>query len=863
MFGVSRYAEQVLNDGPNGLQYAAADARSFASYARAAWADADSLTLCLATNDDASSASWIEAIDTLHEAKLDLFVGYLAGHGIKRDSGHFHFCLHDADMESGSKRGMISGIDIDHAFARVGARTSILFLDCCHAEGIVAGTSFFRSLDGDHARLFLVSARSDQRAWEDDTIGHGLFSNAVTQGLADGSTLATTDGFVDVEDLFARVSENVAARAFSRKSGARQEPVRGGATAAPVRLPTASVTALADQISTYDALILGLRRWLQSVLLMAAAAAVVTDLSLQHLAIDADGDIVALSGLRLLDPFRRALPGGIVDTGFDADDIAPRDDVDVPGHDALRDGRLLANRLHGLDGWPAKLGPLLEPRAHASLSLLLSGELSVSAETFDSIFHPPPLEELAALVSLRTGETVDAAARNFDYDVPEESFDCAEDISLTFDFPHLNPGTAEFLKELDWRMAVAKDRSRALVTAGRLVAYRLDKGFRHDGTTGNVPNYDVRREFARFAGLSAGTAVSGFDANGWCTPTALLLAALGSEGDEAAAAERALVDFVRTFDPGNHGDSATPKIQVSLFLLAIIAQHRALERATIDGVAGFLREDELGLKGPSIFVQWLSTVAPFTPFPDMARAFLIESLTRPETEFEVRQVIAFEILCRHVRYLDETDRELLLNWRLENQDQFGTFDSFASGVAHLAPFMPEHEILSLIQDMSARTSATRAVVEPDETWRGDMIITTNDLPEWMAIARMAHIVDLPQGAKEELAAFAAVAPEGVPRTVALLAVAHHHDAVPSRDWPAFRRALGRNTAEASSRDLLIDAAATQLCVDPAPKRHSAFDELRALWERERTPFIRLGIGRTLQAATLCNFTRSADIDIRS
>ena len=390
LFGVSRYAAQVLNDGPNRLQYAADDVRSFASYARAAWADADSLTLRLATEDGASSASWTEAIGALHEARLDLFIGYLAGHGVKRDSDHFQFCLHDADIEDGSQQGIISGADIDHAFARVGARTSILFLDCCHAEGIVAGTSYFRSLNGDRARLFLVSARSDQRAWEDDSIGHGLFSNAVTQGLADGSTIAAPDGFVDVEVLFARVSENVAARAFSRKSGARQEPIRGGVMSAPVRLPTASVTALEDQISTYDALSLSLRRWLQSVLLIAVAAAVVTDLSFQHLAVDADGDIVARSGIRLLDPFRRILPDGIVDTGFDADDIAPRDDVDTSDYDALRDGRLLANRLRGLGGWPTKLGPLLKPRVQASLSLLLFGELPVSAEMFKSTMHPPP-----------------------------------------------------------------------------------------------------------------------------------------------------------------------------------------------------------------------------------------------------------------------------------------------------------------------------------------------------------------------------------------------------------------------------------------------------------------------------------------
>ena len=859
MFGVSRYAAQLLNDGPNRLQYAADDVRSFASYARAAWANADSLTLRLATDDGASSASWTEAIDTLREARPDFFIGYLAGHGIKSDSGHFHFCLHDADIEDGGQRGIISGADIDHAFARVGARTSILFLDCCHAEGIVAGTSYFRSLNGDRARLFLVSARSDQRAWEDDSIRHGHFSNAVTQGLADGSTIAAPDGFVDVEVLFARVSENVAARAFSRKNGARQEPIRGGATAALVRLPTTSVTALEDQLSTYDALILSLRRWLRSVLLIAVAAAVVTDLSFQHLAVDAEGDIVARSGIRLLDPFRRTLPGGIIDTGFDADDIA-RNHVDTSSFDALRNGRLLANRLHGLGGWPTKLGPLLKPRVQASLSLLLSGELPVSTKLFESTMHPPPLDELAALVSLRGGETIDVAARSFGYQVREEELDCAADISQTLDLTHLNPGTAEFLKELDWRMVLAKDRSRALATAGRLVAYRLNVHVREGSFGDEDSNYDARSEFARFAAWSAGSAVAGFAADGWCKPAGLLLAALGNEDDVATSAERALVETVRTFDLDTHSIVAPPEVEISLFLLAIIAQHGALENATIDGVAGFLRDAEHGLNGPPIFARWLSTIAPFTPFPNVTRESLIDALTRPETPFEFWRLTAFEILSRQAPYLSETDREVLLNWRRNNEGEYGTDPRYAAGVASLAPFMPEEEVLSIIQEMSARTSAAHALVAPATTWRGDMNLSLTDLPEWMAIARMAQTVDLSPATKEELAAYAAVAPEGAPRTAALLAVAHQNDAIRLRDWQAFRHALGQSTAEAWRRDLLVDAAAKQLCVDSAPKPHVAFDDLRAVWKHERTPVVRLGLGRTLQVATLCTLTRSADVE---
>ena len=141
-----------------------------------------------------------------------------------------------------------------------------------------------------------------------------------------------------------------------------------------------------------------------------------------------------------------------------------------------------------------------------------------------------------------------------------------------------------------------------------------------------------------------------------------------------------------------------------------------------------------------------------------------------------------------------------------------------------------------------------------------MLITTTDLPEWMAIARMAQIVDVSQPVKEELAAYAAIAPRDARRTAALLAIAHQDDAIRSRDWLAFRRALGRSTSEAWRRDLLADAAAMRVSLDAAEERRSDIDELRSLWNRELTPIIRLGLGRTLQLATLCAIASCSEVE---
>ena len=212
--------------------------------------------------------------------------------------------------------GILEAGEFDRAFRQVGAPTSILFLDCCHAEGVIADAKFFHALEDGAARLFLCSSRADQRAWEDIALRHGLFSNAVIAGLADVSPLAGVDGYVDVERLFEFVCEDVAKRAFAAKARERQEPLRGGVSSTRVRLPTASTATLGAQISTYDVVAAAFRRWLIRAAILLLAVFAVSDLSFWHLLVDAQGNVLARSGLPILESFRRVLPGGIIDTGL-------------------------------------------------------------------------------------------------------------------------------------------------------------------------------------------------------------------------------------------------------------------------------------------------------------------------------------------------------------------------------------------------------------------------------------------------------------------------------------------------------------------------------------------------------------------
>ena len=175
IFGISEYVDDTLNNDTNRLHYASNDAISFERYVRAAWSAASHTAIECRTDRTATLAQWSLSITRIAAFKPDFFVVYLAGHAFRTDESKSGFCLTDT---RGSD-GVLNAEEIDRAFNSVGADTSILLLDCCHAEAVVGQAHFFRTLGGSHARLFLCSARSDQRAWEDASIRHGLFSNAV------------------------------------------------------------------------------------------------------------------------------------------------------------------------------------------------------------------------------------------------------------------------------------------------------------------------------------------------------------------------------------------------------------------------------------------------------------------------------------------------------------------------------------------------------------------------------------------------------------------------------------------------------------------------------------------------------------
>ena len=854
VFGISQYQDATLRR-THALKYAANDAVTFERYVRAAWSNASHLAVECWTDTDATSAKWSSTIDRIAGTNPDVFVVYAAGHGWRKAENSAVFCLSDTNGDDGT----LGAPDFDRAFRRIGANTSILFLDCCHAEAVIAEAEFFHALENSAVRLFLCSSRAGQKAWEDDAVQHGLFSNAIVSGLAETSRLKSVDGYVDIEQLFGFVCDEVAMRAFAAKDRQRQEPVRGGLSSARMQLTTASVATLGRQISTNEVLVTAFRRWLAHALVLFLGTIAISDLSFQHLVVDVESNLVARSGLAVFEPLRRVLPGGIIDTGFDRDDLDIGDPPNSEIVSALENGRVLGSRLWRSTAWPAKLQPLLSVSRRQDLSILLHGNLVRDADGYNP--EEPPIEQYIAWRALNVADSErEGGANELAYEVADVDLGCGLDVSNVVNFTHLNPTTERFLRELDWRLMTAgvEELRSSFEDAARLVGYRY---VQLGGDSARESEYDSVREFERLADWAVseryrGQAILGTaQEDSWCSLVDGFVGALTVGGDRGAGGQRALLALVETHNENACGNLVVGHARAGLGLLAVLARHVPLEETTIDGVSYVVRSDARGLRGTPAVVEWLATVAPRVAFPEETRNFLLRSLTDTGESDGYERIVAFNILARNAVHLDEVDLVRVIRWAEENRDDVGTHDPYVEGVSYLGSALPREFLFDYFSTVVARTDPRRAVPPPSESWRGDTVVAQTHVPEWRAIARVGAEELLPEEMIAGLLAFARVARRGAGREEALRAVAYQREDIRSRDWAALGRALAALSDDGDGRAVLAEAAGFRICGLVERDREVERAVVLGMWAEETIPMLRLGLGQALVHAEMCGMTR--------
>lgn len=304
------------------LRFAPTDAEEIAKYLRACW-PTESSSIIAIEGEDATR----EAIDgafavLLRDAPFELLVIFLSGHGLveKQEAG---FVIQPSSDSSDIR--LLDATALDRLLASVPARQVVFVLDCCHAEGITRRMTFFSGLGQSDARLFIASSREDQLTWEDERVGHGIFTAHVLDLLRTGSS-SSLDGLRDALDvdseLFPILCNQVPLYVLEHKRE-KQEPVKGGVSIRSVTLPVAraarrirSRTAFGTAIQRVRQIVTGLAAGGAAFMFFAYTLAYYSEA-------DRNGSVRVYHGIKWLAPIFRFVPTLRVDTGISTNDLSP------------------------------------------------------------------------------------------------------------------------------------------------------------------------------------------------------------------------------------------------------------------------------------------------------------------------------------------------------------------------------------------------------------------------------------------------------------------------------------------------------------------------------------------------------------
>jgi uncharacterized caspase-like protein len=168
-------------------------------------------------------------------------VVFFAGHGgLEADKeGHEkdglakYLLPWDAEPEDLFSTGL-SDSEFRRLLNAIKAQSVVVFLDACYAAGVTARgarnvavvSNPFARLSEGQGRLVIASAQPNQQSWEDDSLGHGIFTHHLLEALR-GEADRNADGCVSAYEVFAHLQQRVPESA-RRLSNSVQQPMLCG-----------------------------------------------------------------------------------------------------------------------------------------------------------------------------------------------------------------------------------------------------------------------------------------------------------------------------------------------------------------------------------------------------------------------------------------------------------------------------------------------------------------------------------------------------------------------------------------------------------------------------------------------------------
>ena len=192
-------------------------------------------------------SGWLFKEASANSTVVVIFAGH--GHmesdrlGIEKDGMAKYLLPWDASPDN-LFASAISNNEFNRLLSTVKAKRMVIFMDACYSGGLSttgAGSRDigmvedpFKKLTEGEGRIVIAAAKPNQRSWEDESIGHGIFTHHLIEALS-GKADSDGDGYVSILEVFRYLEEHVPDSA-RRLANSLQEPLLWGDVAKDIRL---------------------------------------------------------------------------------------------------------------------------------------------------------------------------------------------------------------------------------------------------------------------------------------------------------------------------------------------------------------------------------------------------------------------------------------------------------------------------------------------------------------------------------------------------------------------------------------------------------------------------------------------------
>ncbi|KAF5418693.1 MAG: hypothetical protein C5S49_01395 [Candidatus Methanogaster sp.] len=195
-------------------------------------------------DEEATSFNIKDAISNwlFKNAKEDSIVFiFFAGHGgveedrfgIEKDNLAKYLLPYDADFDN-FFASALSNSDFNRLLSSIKSRRLIVFMDSCYSGGVsekkardvkIGEDPYEKMVEGE-GRLVIAASQPDQRSFEDEKLGHGVFTYHLLEALS-GDADSDNDGYVTAMEVYKYLSGAVPKTA-RQLAGGVQEPILRG-----------------------------------------------------------------------------------------------------------------------------------------------------------------------------------------------------------------------------------------------------------------------------------------------------------------------------------------------------------------------------------------------------------------------------------------------------------------------------------------------------------------------------------------------------------------------------------------------------------------------------------------------------------